>query len=197
MEPGGAIPSNHTIELERGTSIGGIVKRRDGRPISGAAVIIMARAGADDSPDYSYIHEASMTTDAQGHWTFNAMPSGWSRVYLRVTHADYVATVMQRDIPMPNDIELKAQKAETILDEGVAVSGRVLDDRGQPIVGTTVGLGADRQIMEREFPSVAADAEGRFRFGHVPPGTHTLTAQAPGRSPELFDVVLVTIREPL
>ena len=79
-------------------------------------------------------------------------------------------------------LDLKARKAETILDEGVAVSGRVLDDRGRPIVGATVGLGADRQIRQREFPSVATDAEGRFRFGHLPPGTQTLTAQAPGRA---------------
>ncbi len=192
-----AIPSNHTIELESGTSIGGIVKRRDGRPISGATVEIMARAGADDSPDYSYIHDTSVTTDAQGRWTFSAMPSGWSRVYVSVAHPDFVATVMQRDVPIPSDLDLKARKAEAILDEGVSVLGRVIDDRGRPIVGATVALGADRRIRERGFPSVATDAEGRFRFDHLPPGTQTLTAQAPGRAPELADVVVAPDLKPV
>ncbi len=157
---------------------------------SAATVSIMARAGAEASPDYSYIHETKLTTDAQGRWTFSAMPSVWSWVYLSVAHPDFVATVMQRDVPSPSDVELKARQAETVLDDGVAVSGRVLNDAGRPIVGANVALGADRQVREREFPRVATDAEGRFRFGHVPPGTHSLTAQAPGRAPELADVVV-------
>ena len=110
------------------------------------------------------------------------MPTGWSFVYLRVAHPDFVPTDMQRNRPKPSDLELKARKAQTILDEGVAVSGRVLDDRGRPLAGATVGLGADRQIMNSEYPNVATDAEGRFRFGHVPAGTQTVTAQAPGRA---------------
>ena len=58
------------MELERGISIGGFVKRRDGRPIAGATVIIMSRAGADASPDYSYVPDEKVTTDAQGRWTY-------------------------------------------------------------------------------------------------------------------------------
>ena len=80
-----ALPQTHTMELERGISIGGFVKRRDGRPISGATVIIMSRAGADASPDYSYVPYEKVTTDAEGRWIFDAMPTGWNFVYLRVT----------------------------------------------------------------------------------------------------------------
>ena len=180
---GPIIPRAHTMELEHGVTIGGVVKRRDARPIAGATVIISGRAGADLSPDYSYVHDATVTTDAQGRWQFAGMPSGWSYAYLKVSHPDYVPTLMQKNVPKPSDFELKARKAETILDEGVAVSGRVLDDQGRPLPNATVGLGADRQIMQRGFPSASTDAEGRFRFGHVPSGAATLTAQAPGRAP--------------
>ena len=48
---------------------------------------------------------------------------------------------------------LKAKKAETILEEGVALLGRVVDDQGRPLAGAKVGLGADRQIMQSGFPS--------------------------------------------
>ncbi len=190
-ETGGrALPRTHEMKLERGITIGGFVKRRDGRPINGATVIIMSRAGADASPDYSYVPFEEVTTDVEGRWTYNAMPTGWNFVYLRVLHPDFVPTDMQRNRPRPSDLEFKARKSQTILDEGISVSGRVLDDQGRPLAGATVGLGADRQIMNREYPKVATDAEGRFKFGHIPPGTQTMTAQAPGRAPELADVVL-------
>ncbi len=183
QETGGrALPRAHTMELEHGVTIGGIVKRRDGRPIPGATVTIMARAGADASPDYSYVDYENVTTDASGHWIFGAMPLGWSFVSVSVSHPDYVATFMQRDTPRLSDFDLKARKAQIILDEGVALSGRVLDDQGRPIAGATVGLGADRRIGNRGWPSVTTDADGGFRFGHVPAGTQTVTAMAPGRA---------------
>ncbi len=85
--------------MERGVTIGGIVKNRDGKAVAGATVIIMARAGADDSPDWTYVPEVKVTTDAEGRWRFGEMPSGWSSVYIRITHPDYVPTFMQRDVP--------------------------------------------------------------------------------------------------
>ena len=175
----------------------GSVKTRDGKAVAGATVIIMARAGADSSPDWSYVPDVKVTTDTEGRWRFNEMPSGWSRVYINVTHPDYVPTFMQRDVPTPSDLMLKARKAEMILDEGVALAGRVVDDQGRPLAGAKIGLGADRRIMQSDFPSVATDAEGRFRFGHVPAGTQTVTAQSPGRAPELADVVVAQGMKPV
>ena len=198
LEPGGAaIPGDHTIEMERGVTIGGTVKTRDGKAVGGATVIIMARAGADSSPDWSYVPEVKVTTDTEGRWRFNEMPTGWSFVYIRVTHPDYVPTFMQRDVPKPSDFLLKAKKAEMILDEGVALAGRVVDDQGRPLAGAKIGLGADRRIRHSGFPSVSTDAEGRFRFGHVPSGTQTVTAQSPGRAPELADVVVASGMKPV
>ncbi len=120
-----------------------------------------------------------MTTDAEGRWRFPEMPTGWNDLYLRATHPDYVPTSLQRDVPKPSDLLLKAKKAEFILDEGVTLPGRVLDDRGRPIAGAMVALGANRRIGARDLPSVGTDADGRFRFDHVPAGTETVTAQRP------------------
>ncbi len=198
LEPGlAAIPGSHTINMERGLTIGGLVKARDGKPVAGATVIIMARAGEGGSPDWSYVPEAKVTTDQEGRWRFEEMPSGWNNVYVRVMHPDYVPTFMLRDFPQPSDLMLKARKAETILDEGVVLAGRVVDDKGRPLAGAKVGLGADRQVMQKGFPSSTTDSAGQFHFEHVPAGTQTVTAQSPGHAPELADVVVAPGMQPL
>jgi RNA polymerase sigma factor (sigma-70 family) len=194
---GGAMPGNHEIEMEHGVTIGGIVKAPDGSPVSGATVVIMARAGAESSPDWTYVSEVNVKTDAQGRWRFDEMPTAWSFVSLRVTHPDYVSTFMQRERPKFGDFDLKAKQAEVTLESGIAITGRVVDDQGRAIAGAEVALGSDRQIMQRGFPSVSADSEGRFRFGHVPAGAQTVTARAPGRSPEFTDVVVSPELKPL
>ncbi len=198
LEPGlAAIPDSHTINMERGLTIGGIVKARNGMPVAEATVIITARAGDGGSPDWSYVPEAKVTTDVQGRWHFDRMPSGWNNMYVKVTHPGYVPTFMQRDVPAPSDLMLKARKAETILDEGVALAGKVVDQKGRPLAGATVGLGADRQVMQRGFPSATTDSAGRFQFEHVPPGTQTVTAQAPGHAPELAEIIVAPGTQPL
>jgi RNA polymerase sigma factor (sigma-70 family) len=198
LEPGGAaIAGNHTIEMERGVAIGGSVKNRAGQGVVGATVHVSARAGADNSPDWTYVPDVKVTTDTAGRWRYDEMPSGWSRVYLQVTHPDYVPSFMQRNVPTPSDLLLKAKKAELIIDDGVALTGRLFDDHGQALAGATVGLGADRQIRERGYPSVTTDGEGHFRFGHVPAGTQTVTAQSTGRAPQFMDVVVAQNMKPV
>jgi RNA polymerase sigma factor (sigma-70 family) len=197
-ERGGAtIPGDHTIEMEEGVTIGGIVKSPHGKVIAGATVIVMARAGASSSPDWSYVPEAKVTTDANGLWRFSKMPSSWEYVYIRVTHPDYVPTFMQRDFPKPSDFMLKAGKDEIILDGGFELVGKVVDDQGRPLAGAKIGLGADRRIRHRHFPSALTDAEGRFRFGHVPTGALTVTAQSSRCAPELVDAVIKQGMKPI
>jgi protocatechuate 3,4-dioxygenase beta subunit len=198
IEPGGrAIPRRHTLELERGVSIGGIVKGEGGPPVAGATVTVMARAGLDAAADFSYVPEVKVTTDAQGRWRFDAMPTGWSFVALRVAHPDYVPTIMMRIRPRPTDFDLKAKRAVTILEPGVRVHGQVRDDRGQPIAGATVGLGSDRHAAQHGFPTAMTDQEGRFHFDHVPTGTQTITAQAPRRCPALAEFVVAPDMKPV
>jgi RNA polymerase sigma factor (sigma-70 family) len=78
---------------------------------------------------------------------------------------------------------------------GVAVNGRVLDRAGQPIAGARVGQGSNRQ--QGATPEVTTDAEGRFVFPGVAPGTVILTVQAAGHAPELKSVAARTEMEPL
>ena len=50
--------------------------------------------------------------------------------------------------------------------KGSLLAGRVVDDKGRPLAGAKVGLGADRQIMQSGFPSVS-DGFRRATSGSV------------------------------
>ncbi|MGC8640665.1 MAG: sigma-70 family RNA polymerase sigma factor [Isosphaeraceae bacterium] len=189
---GGTIPGEHTIEMERGITIGGVVKSRDGKPVAGAKVIVMATA-----PDRTHGVQLKATTDAQGRWRSDEMPRGWGDARVCVTHPDYVSTLIERDVRISSAFDLKARRAETVLDEGVALAGRVLDDQGRPLAGAAVALGSDRRIGNPGYPTISTDAQGRFRFGHIPEGTQTVTVQAPGHAPALADVVVAPGMKPV
>lgn len=63
------------------------------------------------------------------------------------------------------------------------LTGRVVDQTGQPIIGATVTLTAIRY-------SVKTDTEGRFRFAGTPGSTMNLRLQAPGYRDDTASVVL-------
>ncbi len=76
---------------------------------------------------------------------------------------------------------------------GVSVRGRVVDRFGTPIPGARVIAAADTGFpidleLEREFPwlrrqRAETDAEGRFRFERVEPGSMQVAVRAPGFAP--------------
>ncbi|WP_168222212.1 sigma-70 family RNA polymerase sigma factor [Aquisphaera giovannonii] len=192
------LPPSHTFELERGTTIGGVVKRRDGEPIAGARVFVRAtspiRGTARDSEYSSIVGEnGRAVTDGQGRWRFDGMPSTWTRLSVVFWHPDYVLPGLLPFPDPPSEEGLRALRAETILDEGLAVGGRVIDENGRPVAGATVtvaGAVGWRSIVPG-IPSATTDAEGRYRFAHIPAGLRYIRATAPGRPPGWADDVIV------
>ena len=73
-----------------------------------------------------------------------------------------------RESPVENEEE-PAQTSYTADREGL--TGRVVDTTGRPIQEAVVETGGDL---------VQTDADGRFTFDHIGPGTHELTAHADG-----------------
>jgi hypothetical protein len=66
------------------------------------------------------------------------------------------------------------------------VTGRVVDDAGQPVAGATVDVwpadaepGGTPSLCERR---IVADGEGRFRVGHLGKGMYCFAADAPGHA---------------
>ncbi len=71
--------------------------------------------------------------------------------------------------------------------QGITVTGRVLDEAGQPIAGARVARGSDLRGQEA-VGEVTTDAAGRFAMQGVSPGGLVLTVQAPGHAPDLMSL---------
>ena len=65
-----------------------------------------AWAGVQYPPDYTSAYEATVTTDTQGHWSYDGMPSDSSEVQLMISHPAFVGTVLQAHSPRPTFFEL-------------------------------------------------------------------------------------------
>ena len=80
----------YTVALSRGTSIGGLVKAADGKPIAGAQVIIHQVTRL--SPHhYTRTDYDAVTTGADGKWTSRSAPADLTGFGFQVLHPEYRA----------------------------------------------------------------------------------------------------------
>jgi len=95
--------------------------------------------------------------------------------------------------PWQTEIDLRAGEAidlgDTRLEPGAVVRGVVLDDRGRPLPGARVLLGAEQDLFvveeaERtrgeDIFGTRSDVRGRFELGGVSSRLHELVVRAPG-----------------
>ncbi len=78
----------HSVVLKRGTTVGGIVKQSDGKPVSGAQVIIH-RVTRVSPHHYERIDYDAATTSPDGKWTSTSLPADLSGFSFQVMHPDY------------------------------------------------------------------------------------------------------------
>jgi inhibitor of cysteine peptidase len=103
----------------------------------------------------------SAMTDAQGRYTLTNVPSGGYA--LVPSHPDYTFTPYQRWIAVNGD--LSGQDFSAIC-QPCTISGRVIDNAGNGVAGTTVSIG---------MRSATTDMDGNYTLTDVPPGTYNLT----------------------
>ncbi len=169
------------IALEPGETIQGQVLDKSGAPVDAVEVRI---APADPIAAMRMRFQRGAEPDAR------TGPDGWfaledrrrgETIDLSVSREGYVASGARGvQVPPPNPLTIT-------LDASSKVSGRVVDLEGKPIVGATIGLqrtrsegfgGRSMQFQMRNDES--SDAEGKFLFDAVDPGTIALEASAPG-----------------
>jgi protocatechuate 3,4-dioxygenase beta subunit len=184
-------PASYTLRLERGTTIGGLVRDEQGRPIAGARVypLLAGRKGRRSEPEEVYLgDDYFVETDAAGRWRCAMMPADLGKedqVGFGLAHPDFMGDT-HRGYPRALPIErLRDQSGVFVMHKGVPVSGRVLDSQGRPIAGAAVALGLGYSASEEEFGNLRTrtDAGGRFRFAHAEPGPQRLMAEADGFAP--------------
>lgn len=187
-----SIPEEYIFRLEKGTLIGGIVKNDDGEPIEGAKVAVMLER-ADEAyegpiPTATFSAEdATRTTDAKGRWQLGTVPAGEDvKVKLLLSHPKYVSEERWGTLQNEQNVTMKAlrdQSAVLVMQNGVPLSGTVIDGEGKKVAGAVVVWG-DRPYVTWGSQEVLTDVEGRFQLPPLPVGPMNVTVVAPGWSPQ-------------
>jgi hypothetical protein len=119
---------------------------------------------------------AVTTTDATGAFTLTSLPPGTYRVM--ATHPNFPIGLGQTN----NSVEVKAGEKSSLnleLIPGASVSGRVLDEDGDPLPSCAVQPHPAKH-RERGIPfqgGGAANEDGEYRLYGIPPGKYVLSAQ--------------------
>lgn len=204
-EGGFPIPAEFTFQLESGTTIGGIVKSDDGRPIRGVKVEAMYQGNrAEGQPANRQIIDTwlalgddARTTDAKGRWTMDNIPLGRSgEVMLRFRHPDYASDQQWGGLQKQQDIafsDLRRQTATVLVHRGISVTGTVTNPQGKPVAGAVVAWGNDPYLEASSSgrrQEVLTDAGGVYRLPPLPAGPLTVTVMAQGWAPDLKKITI-------
>ena len=182
------MPGAYTVNLEKGVSIGGVVKNDKGEPVPGARVILSGppstvsgeRERSVVAPNFH-----SERTDADGHWQFGDAPKDIRSLTFRVTQGDYVpaffacqeAALEDSEIIGLPEKDFLAGTAAMVLGHGIELEGQVVDGAGKPVPEVTI----TRNHQWRDpAAALATDAQGRFKIVNLRPGDLLLTFQAGG-----------------
>lgn len=191
-------PVDLTLRLKRGPTLVGTVTDEDGRPISGAR-LVLTLSGADwvETPQSFTVESLSWpddtVSDDQGHWEMLSVPF---EAKATSSHSDggFVITV-DHDRYMPlivTAVERMPAKDGVItlsstMRAGRSVEGRVVDSNGQPVPDATLEvLGLQRPGdpgARTYFKSVRSGKDGRFTIDGLDDRTWMATATAAGRGP--------------
>lgn len=200
---GHLIPDEYTVQMEKGTVIGGVVKNKDGEPISGATVEVESESSLKQElsqrpvPSGWLAHgdeepHPALKTDAQGRWTLDNVPAGDDvDVRIRLSHPDYIDDLRwgesQRDQLVTMEA-LRRQSAEIVMQRGVGVTGTVTDPDGNPVSNAVIIWGDGHFSFLRGSRTLLTDENGVYGLPRLQAGPMNVTVVAEGWAPDLKTV---------
>ena len=177
VDHGDDLPANYTLALEKGITIGGIVRNEQGEPVPGAKVTLEAGPSGYEASarEWSALNRDKfpVRTDGNGAWRCGFAPAELSDITIHVEHGEYARThcvTEDRNYAYETQIvpkeALLAGSAVVVLSPGFAISGRITGPDGQPVDGAAVTLNPESLGERRQ--SVLSSSEGRFLLPHCP-----------------------------
>lgn len=172
------------LALEPSATLSGIVVDGAGRAVAGARIL--------SDPPRDRVFPSPWTaavSGPDGRFRLTGLrPSGAYR--LTAGRAGFVRTEKTaRTAPA-------GQPSETVrivLEEGQAVSGRVVDESGRPLAGAVVRLAN----MSGEEHSGESDGDGKFQIRHLRPGRYDLIAMHPEASAAQLSGIEIPAGQPV
>ena len=176
------------LALRPGASVAGTVVDGSGAPIEGARVVPEHVGHFDDLYDARF---DAVLTDAKGRWRLTGLPRETTRV--RAYHAEYAPSSSS---PIVLGEEIDRAGVTIVLERGVRLRGRVIDNAGAPVAGAEVRISADT-ILSGQVRRVAADAKGEFAMAGLPRRLMYIMAASDGATSQTTAVDLAKEPTPL
>jgi hypothetical protein len=172
-------PAPVEVVLETGAVLSGRVVDSRGRPAAGLRVVVHPL----EPKERMLPSGAEADTDADGGFRIAGLAPGQHRVEVQDWRTQQGRLLAEKTIALGsgggNRLDLK-------LPDGYRLSGRVVDEQGEPVRGARLTLSADRG----QAASADSAPDGSFRFTDVPEGTWRLTVSARGHAPAAEEVRL-------
>ncbi len=157
------------VVLPPAAAVEGKVLSPDGQPVPDATVSV-AQPAQNDLPSFSSLRAA---TDGDGWYRLDGISPGKQTLEARAE--GYRRAVREIEAP-PRTTTLDFE-----LERGLEVSGRVVDDGGNPVPGAQILLSAGRFSVDA--PRALSEADGSFRLSGLQDGTYMLRAAKDGYAP--------------
>ncbi|WP_010585806.1 M56 family metallopeptidase [Schlesneria paludicola] len=186
-------PAKFQAELDTGWSVGGVIVDEDGNALSGAR--IETRASYKNRPDvFTRTTIGTIaTTDEAGKWRFDSVqePVG---LPVDIDHPDFMPMneiFARRDSRTENGREITERKIR--LQCGLTVRGKVIDEKGNPIVQARVFA----RVASYHIRQVMTETDGTYKLPGCATNTTRIVVFANGRAPEAKDVLIEPAMTPV
>lgn len=168
-----------TVTLAPGVALEGRVVDPQDRPVAGAQVRVHSLSPLLQGRDRT-LEEEPILSAADGSFSLSDLPRGESLMVF-VDKTGYVTASLDNvEVPMPEPLRV-------VLKPGSKVSGRVVNEAGEPVAGAAVSLTqistqlvGIRAMPEKPIGSARSDADGQFTAEEIEAGKAHLTAFARG-----------------
>lgn len=171
-----SVPEEVLFEMSPVREIGGLVMDEQLKPVEDAGVKV--RVDTDPNSELPVVDiDEIFKTDVNGIWRCGSIPQDACQVWVCAMHPDYI---LQENYQAAIIEQLENLSFLTILEKGIAVTGRVFDRDKKPLQAT-VGRGPYYEKQK----SVNCDANGVFGFDNISAGTEIFTVQCAGAAPQI------------
>lgn len=172
----GTVTDGQDFYLERNGSVSGVVVDAGGSPLEGVSV--SARRYHSNNAVVVNVGRVA-TSGPDGRFSIDAVESGID-TFLEGSHGEYLTS---RGEMFDIDAGQEVGGLQLVMRVGGAISGRVVDDSGQPVADATIGV--KDEVMSVVNPASLSNktdsaADGTFTLRRLAAGEQVLLAAAKG-----------------
>lgn len=177
------IPAQFTAELETGWSVGGIIVNDAGKPLEGVRIrpSIEFKKRPGDVKQLGV--GTNLKSDAEGKWRFDSVPASKTEVFVEINHPDFLPlrrALTRSEFAVERD---GGPNARIVLIAGLAVSGKVTDESGNPIAGALL-----RTKFLNDVREATSGEDGVYRLVGCEPVMARIVVSAKGRATDMKEV---------